>query len=574
MNKYISKLMLALGLCTLFAFSACSDDKGNYTYDEKNVITIENIPAQTSLLAGAEYIDIKPVITSSIDGVISDNDPNYSFTYKRKDSEGNWVDMGDTKNLYLLATLSAGTHNCYFAVTDKRTGVQTITPFTLRATTITSEGWLVLCNEGPDEKARMDMLSQISVGRIIPTHDILRTESDVPQLYHATQIGYVRTYANFGSKLVMLTETGSYLIPTADNRAYGEITTVTPADELKINQFLAPTTDHPITYTVIPYASYGRPNAILITSKEGNAYAMNCRATDMAGAFELPINTSKRGEAPEYKVAPYVGATELRYDGLSSAYGDALLYDTDNKRFIKWSSKGLNENVGRTDDDSQGITQRCTPLVDPTSGKKFSFQTGMDLVCMLNTANPSGTVYCIMKDGNKRHVYAIDVITDEFRQLDAFEDIQAPNFDKATCFAASSQYSVIYYGYQNKIYSYNLSTKATSEITLGANEEVTMLKFNHYDEPWGVGSQIRTGFLKNMDEDTRNIYLARERQLIVGTYDSSVTDNNGGILRFYEVSNGGMTLTLKKDKDENNADRTWEFKGFAKIKDVRYKEVL
>lgn len=574
MNKHISKLLLALGLCAPLAFSACSDDQGNYTYSAKNELTIENIPAQTALLAGAEYIDIKPVVTSAIEGVIGDDNPDYSYTYKRKDSEGNWVEMGSDKNLYMLATLSAGTHNCYFGVTDNRTGVQTVVPFTLRATTITSEGWLVLCNEGAEEKARMDMLSHISVGRVIPTHDILRTENEVPQMYHATQIGYVRTYANFGSKLVMLTETGSYLIPTTDTKAYGEITTITAADELKTNQFLASTTDHPVTYTVVPFYSFGRPNAIISVSKEGNAYAMNCRATDMAGAFELPINTSSRGGTPEYKVAPYVGATELRYDGLSYAYGNALLYDTDNKRFIKWSSKGLSEGVGKTDDDSQGITQKCTPLTDPTEGKKFSFKTGMDLVCMLNTANPSGTVYCIMKDGSKRHVYAIDVITDEFKQLDAFEDIQAPNFDKATCFAASSQYSVIYYAYQNKIYSYNLSTKATSEISLGTNEEVTMLKFNHYDEPWGVGSQIGSSFMKNMDETTRNIYLAREKELIVGTYDSSSTDNNGGILRFYEVSGGGLTLTLKKDTDENNAVRTWEFKGFAKIKDVRYKEVM
>ena len=36
------------------------------------------------------------------------------------------------------------------------------------------------------------------------------------------------------------------------------------------------------------------------------------------------------------------------------------------------------------------------------------------------------------------------------------------------------------------------------------------------------------------------------------------------LLRFYDVSGSGMKLTLKPG---------WEYSGFAKIKDVRYKEV-
>ena len=43
MNKYISKSTLFWGVCALLTFSACSDDKGNYSYSEKNVLTIENM---------------------------------------------------------------------------------------------------------------------------------------------------------------------------------------------------------------------------------------------------------------------------------------------------------------------------------------------------------------------------------------------------------------------------------------------------------------------------------------------------------------------------------------------------
>lgn len=565
MKNKILKLMPVAGLCAAIALSSCSEDKGNYTYSDENIITIDNIPSLTSVLANAEYVDLKPVITSSIDGDVSADNSNYSFVYMRKNSEGKWVKLGDQKDLHVLAEMSAGTNNCYFGVTDNRTGVQTIFPFDVRATTITSEGWLVLCNEGAEEKVRMDMLSQISLDRITPAYNVLPAADDVPPMYHATKIGYVRTYGGFSS-IFMFSETDSYVIPTADAYAYGELGKLKLADEFKANQFLTNTTDHIINHVTLPYQTYGRPNATICVSKEGNAYAYNYKSTNMSSAFEYPINTSTRGGTPEYKVAPYVGATELRFDGISDEYACALLYDVDHKRFIGWSSKGA------ANDDPAGVTQKCKPLADPTDGKKFSFQTGMDLVCMLNTAQSSGTVYSIMQDGNKRHVYAISVLTDDFKQLDAYKDIQAPDFDKATCFAASSQYAVIYYAYKNKIYSYNLATKASTEMDLDPKEEVTMLKFNRYDEPWGTGSFISQSFLGKMNAATRQIYLDRQNELIVGSYDSSSTDNNGGILRFYKVGDGGLNLSLKKDQVNGN-DRVWEYKNFARIIDVRYKEV-
>lgn len=564
MKNTILKLMPAAGLCAALALASCAEDKGNYTYSEENVITIENIPTLTAVLANAEYVDLKPVITSSIDGDVKADDANYSFTYMRKNSEGKWVKLGDQKDLHVLAEMSAGTNNCYFAVTDNRTGVQTIQPFDVRATTITSEGWLVLCDEGSDEKVRMDMLSQISLDRIMPAYNVLPAADDVPPMYHATKIGYVRTYGGF-SNIFMFSKTDSYVVPTADANAYGELGKLTLADGFKANQFLTKTDEHIVNHVTVPYMAYGRPNAAICVSSEGNAYAYNYNSTNMSSAFEYPINTSTRGGNVEYKVSPYVGVTELRFDALGE-YGCALLYDTDHKRFIGWSSKGVATN------DPAGLTQKCTPLTDPTDGKKFSFQTGMDLVCMINTAQSSGTVYCVMKDGNKRHVYAISVLTDEFKQLDAFNDIQAPDFDKATCFAASSQYAVIYYAYKNKVYSYNLSTKACNVMELPSQEEVTMLKFNRYDEPWGTGSYIRQSFLGKLDAATKQIYLDRQNDLIVGSYDSTVQGNDGGVLRFYNVGDGGQNLTLKKDK-AGDADRTWEYKGFARIVDVRYKEV-
>ena len=50
---------------------ACAEDKGNYTYEDKAVITIDSISSMLSVLANAEYIDLKPVVTSNLELLMS-----------------------------------------------------------------------------------------------------------------------------------------------------------------------------------------------------------------------------------------------------------------------------------------------------------------------------------------------------------------------------------------------------------------------------------------------------------------------------------------------------------------------
>lgn len=568
--------ILCLYLLTILA--ACSEDKGNYVYSEKNIIEITGIPEYNSLLAKAEYIDFKPTIISSLEGVIEADNPNYEFSYQRKASE--WVTMGNEKNLYMLAALSEGVHECYFSVTDKRTNVKTIQKFIINATTITSEGWMVLCNEGAEEKLRMDMLAHISTERILPVYNVIEFDPATPELRQATNIGYYRTRnSNIGDDIILLSKTGAYIAPTADiynenstqhKYAYGEFITVSEAEELILNKFLARTNDHIVEYASIPIqptnenlGALGKKCASICISDEGNAYAWFMCASGTG--FEYPINTPERGEKPTYRVAPHIGRS-LQDCGTAPTFGIALLYDIDNHQFIGWDTEGL------TTTDNQGKTQKCYPLTDPES-KLFSYNTGnMDLVTMLSTAN-NGYVYCIMQDGDKRHVYVIQLSSpDKFTQVAAYTNIQAPDFDKATCFAASSQYPILYYAYKNKVYAYNLTTNTGQEIeTLASQEEVTMLKFNIYEDVFGGGAYIGNSFLGKLSEELRTIYLDREKQLIVGSYNS--TENiNGGILRFYNIANGGININLINDTDENGEKRTWEFKGYARIQDVTYKE--
>lgn len=502
-------------------------------------------------LAFAEDININPTITSNLRGNIESESQGFEFTCERKNSDGDWIDMGvtDQKNVHIAADLDAATYVCRYSVINKDTGVRHSKLFYVRYLTTTTEGWLVLCNEGNNNRVRLDMLSQLSTDRIIPAHDVLKVDNTVPELNDAASLGFFANRRNIRNKIVLMSGAGAYLLPIEDANAYGSLVTLSEAYELKKTLFLAPTNETIVSFTTIACLDFTNHDAVIAVSKEGNAFLWNVYAT--GAAFELPINTSSRGSAPEYKVEPYVGTILYRYVSGMKDYGVALLYDKDNKRFIGWDGEG--DKSGEA-----GRKQRCYPLSGTKEDNKlFSFNTGLEMVTMLNTLS---TTHAILQDGSKRIICSINVMDKDFKQEGYYTDITAPNFNVATHYAASSQYPVIYYAYKNKVYSYNYATGEYKEaIVLGDNDNVTMLKFNRFDEPQGVSL-----LTQNMSEAFATEFRARENELIVGSYDSTVSETDGGSLRFYQTTSPGINLTLKSG---------WEYKGYAKIVDVKYKEV-
>lgn len=545
--KYFRILTMLLVFTIFFA---CSEDLGNYTYDDKEVLTIE-MPTQISALAFAEDVNIAPSITSNLRGEIDGNMDDFEFSCERKNSDDKWVNMGEMnkKDIHIPANLDAATYTCRYSVINKSTGVRFSKLFYVRFLTTTTEGWMVLCDEGPERRVRLDMLSQLSADRIIPAFDVLKFDDDMPKLYKSVSLGFYANRRAIRNKIVLMSESGSYLLPTEDELGYGSLATLNDAYELKRSLFLAPTDDHIYTFTTVALLDWINHDVVLSVSKEGNAYAWNL--TGVGDAFELPINTSVRGKDPEYRVEQYVGTTLSRYSVGMQGYGVALLYDKDNKRFIGWDGEGDTNGAS-------GRKQTTYPLSSLAgSNDLFSYDTGMDLVTMLNTLT---TTHCIMQDGAKRHIYSINVMDNNFTQEGRYVDIQAPNFDVATSYAASSQYPVIYYAYKNKVYAYNYATNEYKEsITLAAGEEVSMLKFNRFDEPQGVSLLVQ-----NMNEEDATEFRGRENELIVGSYNTAHQGVNGGVLRFYQTTSPGLNLTLKPG---------WEYKGYAKIIDIKYKEV-
>ncbi len=539
MKRIITNILLVASMAVLAVATSCTDDKGNYTYEERAVVTID-MPTSVTVLANAEYIDLKPVITSSIEGEITNENPNFSFSFKYKNSDGKWVELNEkgTKDIYLLATLGIGNHVCWYSVTDNRTGVRYSSVVDVKVVVSTSEGWMVLCNDGDDNRVRLDMISCLTIDRLMPVYDI-NLCTDIEPLHNARSLGtFYNARGTIGDKIVLMSEDNAFLL----NNTY--LTINGYAYELKTSHFVSLPDDHMVTFRAVPCSSFITADAVIAVSLEGNAFVWNPWDTG-GGAFEDPINTSERAKDPEYRVAPFVGTSATRSTALAG-YGAALLFDIDNHRFVGWDG-----------DRVAAMKQTLYPLTDPAD-KLFSFNTGnMDLLAMVGTAFSNGAVYCFMQDGSKRHIYSINASDKTFKQEGCWNNVNKPDFDKATKFAAHSQYQTIYYAYKNKVYAYNLGSGAcVLALELPANEEVTLIKFCTYDNPGGIGT-----LTKKMDEETAAKFVARQYNLVVGSYDGSAQD---GKVRFYKTMSPGTTLTLEEG---------CEFSGFGKVVDVAYKEV-
>lgn len=529
------KYIVLLGMPLLWS---CFEDKGNYDYHEMGDVVIDNIPEVIEVLSNADRIVVRPKVTSTIEGEIKDGNPNYEFIYRfdlksgslNQDKNEPWVLLNPNGSMYLdtLATFPSNSYVGWFIVKDLRTQLETYKTFDVKITSPTFEGWMVLCNEGKDNRVRFDMISRISADRITPVHDIL-ADLGLPEGTNATQIGFLPTLYAGGDAIYVFAETGSYII---NNSTF-------ETDEswnIKNLNFIIPPKDNPVVFTAVNTGSAINNDFWFCVTSEGDAYAKTEFAS--GAAFELPINTPIRGEKPTYKVAPFVAVSMARPGNGSTA----LFYDVDNERFVGWAY--VENSDGR---------QILTPLEDPEN-KLFSFIIGKKLVHMESTRFSGGLAYAVLQDdGGNRCVCGINMGGDGFKQEAYYDDIQASEFKQATKFAFHSQYPFMFYAVKNKVYLYDLGTNTNyplDDVKLGEQEEVTMLKFNLYQNP-------------DLDKlsDNSEEFLAKQYHLIVGSYDNGASGVNGGKVGFYKIDRSSHSVTKLKEYD-----------GFAKVKDVVYRE--
>ncbi len=528
-------------LCLAVLLSSCYKDLGNYSYKEKTVITISNIPELIEVLGDADRIIINPTVTSSEEGVIKADNPNFEYKYKleyasggRIHSDGSWLLFNPRGNVNLdtIANLTPNNYLLQFSVKDKRTGIETITTTSLKVTSTTYEGWFVLCEEGSEARVRMDFISKLGENRYVAAYDMFASR-DFPNFTKSYGvIFHPSLYANPGDRVLVMTGAGTY-IPNKETFVFNKDISIS---SIKYSQFI--TGKYPDDNPVYFYStvSFGG-GCDLFVSDKGNAF---CLYGGTAGAiYQDPINTTIRSAAPQYKLAPFIGLNEYR-TGTGKEVSSALFYDKDNKRFIGWSSQ------------SSASAQITTPLQDPPANeKKFSYQTGMDMVYMESTRFSGGVTFAILQDNaGKRHIYGLNYPSQyTIGQHSLINNVSAPEFNQANTFAFSSQYAFTYYAVGNKVYSYDRGTNVTNVVlTLPAGEVVTKLKF--------VLIQNDLAYAKNFTQ----AFIEAQYNLVVASYNSSLGKS------------GGSVRIMKVDNSSNSLSQLNKWDGFAKVVDIAYRE--
>ena len=499
------------------ALYSCFDDKGNYDYHDLDEIEITNIPDEVAVLANAENIVVTPKVVSKEEGEIAANNPAYAFTYYYSevftDENGynrcSVLDSTFSKDLNIPARIPAKKYSCWFEVKDKRTDVVTTHSFTLTVASTITEGWMVLCNEGSERRVRMDMIGVISAGREVMTHDIIPT---LPSVHGAVRMGYNPNFnAYVGPIFKVLTEEGGYKLDP--------ISFATGAAYSMDYEYGDPSKHYTPLYYGTAYTS------AVVIDKSGDFYC--------GSIFGMPVNVSKPGATPTFKVSDYVG-------NISGAPG-LFLFNTTDQRFMMWY--GLNKEV---------MTE-----LPPSEPELFDWSIGKDLVYMSGTQNNNG-IYALMKDKQGRYclcgIETVVAYPQKYKQI-LYQDgngagLQVSRLNEAKLFVFHPKLPYLFYAVDNEIWQYDYSTQqAQRMIELDKAEKVTMIKFN-----------VFLGNYRNITKPDE--YFAKQYRLIVGSVDSREQSPNNGKLRFYDVPELNGKLVQYGET----------YGGFAEIADVVYRE--
>lgn len=541
-NTFVAMLALCMGLMT-----SCVEDEGNYNYKTLDEITIEGIHEPIEVLSKAENIKINPKIFAN-GKEIANGDPNYTIRYRFGhagmgsmgfDEEAQksivWEEFTPKADFSLdeFADFGTGAYIIWITVTDNRNGAVTSKQYRVNVGSTTYEGWLVLCDEGSDNRSRLDMISKVSSDKIVTIHDIC---AGLPELHGATCINAFPQGSSPGDQVHLFTKEGAYEIDSESLEYDGNGAFVdnhfafAPLGNIIKEDMFACT-----TYTWLQKYKVcfdDQENAYVFVDGSGGA------------AYSTPINTSEEGHDVEFKVAPYVGFNWTR--PWSSSYGGCMLfYDKTNQRFMVFEGSSSFSSDDR---------MQLNPIPDPTGDavKLFSYTTGKELLFMQSTRRSGGLVCSVLQDAEgNRSIYGINMGGATPVQELYIENVDATDFKNATQFAFDPRFPYLYYAVGNKVYCYNLATKTVSEMETGlaAGDEIVKLKFNLFR------AVSYTTFIDDTEE-----FLNKQYQLIVCTYNEG-EGVNGGKVSFFNVDASNGVLSADK-----------QYTGFAKIADIIYRE--
>ncbi|WP_185957420.1 PKD-like family lipoprotein [Saccharicrinis carchari] len=505
-NKFGSIFFLLLLL------ASCTEDLGNYDYIDLKEIEFNNIESEITALSFSDLV-IEPEL-----GDI--NESNYLFEWKaiRRDGDMQTTIIGEEKNLNYSVKLPPALYSLVYTVREKEAEVFSRKVVELRVKSITSEGWLVLCDDNGN--ARLDIHSKVTD----------QTYFDILSPY---DLGVITGPRKLQVLPNMLTDHNSPFYLFADNAA-----TKLGRNDIEWKPEYDMSYEMGNGKKVLPTGIvYGGTSKMFIS--DSKAYFCDFITGD--GLFGQTINK-------DYNIADGIGANIGAEYILAPLF---LLYDDDQKKFISYNqyiapmltSSGM--DLGLENYEMFGLV----------TGDAFELPMGYDFKYIENTKyDPAGSydgmTYAILTSGANYYLYGFqmgDMYAGEAASHCIYSCNKAFYGDLSACtdigsashFAFSSLKNYMYYAVGDKVYRVDLSNSALSSVFQfdTAGEVISSLKFHQYYQASN---------------------LTRSYDLIVGTTEGTLSIYDG------MASDGDFSATEPKEKHSD----------FGNIVDVIYVELV
>lgn len=490
---------------TLFTIFSCSEEQSDYDYIDINEISFGGIEKEYSGLLGQPF-EIKPTLHLSKDNIADTITYEYEWIAMKQGAvaeEDRQKNLGNTKNLQLEAlTIPPATYDVFYRVTDMKTNVQWSTSFVLHVESSIYQGWLVLSDV--NGSARLDMISKVA-GEDLLLYDVLESSGSSLKLEGAPINVYCYNYDSSFYGIYVTAEL------TGTTKIHPETFDWEQQYNLSYEMFSKVETNF-----AADFIQRIAVKESLMYKDENFYYYFNFNSSSIR--YGVPINIVE-GDTHTFRAAPFAAP--------GTFLGTNLLYDMDNKRFVRHSTG----------------SQHCNILPE---GTLFDFNTGKDLLYMVaNNHDWSGAkIYAILHDPSDNKLFLARMktnggaITQEYYQ--EIPSSIAMDMAQADHFAVNPQFGYIFYNVGSRIYQYDLGLKQTKLMLDKGTDKITVLKF----------------------QDMSNIYTepnaTYRNQLTVASYNEGSAN---GTLELYTVPpvNGELILTTSYD-------------GFGDIVSIAYRE--
>nr|WP_199077325.1 PKD-like family lipoprotein [Pedobacter sp. ASV19] len=551
------KIILLISTFATILFIGCRKDKGNYDYQPLSTVNIA---------ADMDYVDRNVFITpDSIDlnqndslkvrlklnqsmGTASDFNYQWLITqYTASNPNPSNPIIGSAPQLATRITLPPNLYRLVVKLTDKKSGVSFYKHFALNVSAAPwgNEGWLVLQDESVGGGSDLSVITTRDgavKGKVYDNVYSLFNKHQLPQgTYKVNVVNYPT-----GTRVQRV----SFLYPDGGL----EVRSTDFADSTKADSWFA----------ISPGAINFQLNGSAGGSGGGWEYIINNNQISYRQVSALSLKTP-----PIYFSPPFIGTYTLSPFVINSSNSDSYftLYDKVHRCFLM-----IRADIGAFVPANPDIANKHFPTytgtaadLHPTMGSGFDLNNMKNDLVYAENAQPMTTTNgywnCFFRNDNRDTTYLVQfsratAYLNNFKTGRYFlKESNCPGINSATMFACPTYLPLpggaFYYVNQNKIYTCDVNTLATSTAKVG-------LTF-----PEGTVIKVMKAF--NSGYATANLPSSEGKVLIVATDETS----SGGGNRVYFFN-----LNATGDIIGSASNPTNLYTGFEKIKDVVFKKAL